>query len=95
MQQIQLQLSDQIYDLAQRRATEAGFANLDEYIVDVVMEDLIAEPENLDHRFSPIVLAHLKSIQADIQTGTKTYTEMEVDEFLREKANKWRESHPG
>ena len=40
MQQIQLQLSDQIYDLAQRRATEAGFANLDEYIVDVVMENL-------------------------------------------------------
>ena len=95
MQQIQLQLTDQIYDLAQRRATEAGFANLDEYIVGVVMEDLTAEPENLDHRFSPSVLAHLKSIQADIQSGTKTYTEMEVDEFLREKANKWRESHPG
>lgn len=94
MQQIQLQLTDQLYDQAQRRATEAGFANLDEYIGDLVMEDLIAETENLDHRFSPKVIAHLNTIRTDIQTGTKTYTEMEVDEYLREKASKWRESHP-
>jgi len=93
MQQIQLQLRDQLYDQAQRRAAEAGFSNLDEYIVDVVMEGLTAETEILDQRFSPKVIAHLNTIRADIQSGTKTFTEMEVEDYLREKVSKWRESH--
>ncbi len=44
------------------------------------MEDLAAETENMDHRFSPKVNADVNSIPADIQAGTKTYTEMEDDE---------------
>ena len=58
-----------------------------------IMEDLTAEAENLDHRFSPKVITHLNTIRAGIQSGTKTFTEMEVEEYLREKANKCRESH--
>ena len=94
MHQIQLQLSDLLYDQAQRRAAQAGFASLDEYIGDLVMEDLTAETENLDHRFSPKLVAHLNTILADIKAGTRTFTEKEVDGYLREKANRWRESHP-
>ena len=94
MHQIQLQLTDQLYDRARQRAAEAGLANLDEYLVDVVTENLTAETENLDHRFTPNVIAHLNQIQVDIRAGAKTYSESEVDVYLQEKARAWRESHP-
>lgn len=92
MPEVPVQLSEQLYALVQRRAVEAGFANLGEYIVDVVSKD-IADEENLDHRFTPAVMAHLNRIQHDIETGAKTYTDEEVDEYLQERAQAWRQSH--
>ena len=94
MHQIQLQLTDLLFDEAQRRSAVAGFANLDEYIVDVIVEDLMAETENLDRCFSPQVIPQLNSIRADIHEGDKTCTQLEVDQYVREKANIWRDSHP-
>lgn len=93
MHQVHIQLPEQLFDQAQRRAVEAGFATLDEYIVDVVSEDLTRETENLDHRFTPTVVAHLNQIQEEIKAGAKTYSEAEMDEHFRERANQWREAH--
>ncbi len=95
MHQIHLQLTDQLYAQAQRRASEAGFASLDEYIVGVVSEDLASEQENLDHRFTPAVVAHLDQLRDEIQAGTTTYSETDVDTYLQEKSQAWRASHPG
>ena len=92
MHEIHLQLSDQLYDQVQRRAMESGFASLDEYIVDVVAEDAAHETEDLDHRFTPKVVAHLNQIQEEIKTGAKTYSEEELAEHLQETARVWRES---
>lgn len=39
----QIHLSDQLYQQAQRRATEAGFPSVDEYIADVVQHDLMSD----------------------------------------------------
>ena len=36
----QVQLPDQLYRVAQRRASEAGFASVEEYIADVVTQDV-------------------------------------------------------
>jgi hypothetical protein len=93
MHEIQIQLTDQLYEQIQRRAAEAGFASMDEYIVDVVAEDVAQETEDLDHRFTPKVTAHLDQIQHDIKSGAKTYSEEELDDYLQERAQVWRESH--
>lgn len=93
MHEIHLQLSDQLYDRVHRRAMEAGFANLDEYIVDVVSEEVSQQTEDLDHRFTPKVMAHLNQIQEEIKAGAKTYSEEGLDDYLQERARQWRESH--
>lgn len=93
MRQVHLQLTDQLHEQAKQLAVEAGFASLDEYILDLVSEDVTPEPENFDHLFTPKVLAHLDQIQNEIKAGAKTYSEAELDEFLQERARAWRESH--
>jgi len=92
MREVHLQLTDLLYAEAQRRAFESGFASLDEYIVDIVSGELGQETENLDHRFTPKVVSHLKQIQEEISAGATTYTESEIDEHFKERARAWRES---
>lgn len=92
MHEIRLQLSDKLFDQVQRRATEAGFDCLNEYIMDVVAEEAVHETEDLDHRFTPKVVAHLNQIRESIKNGAKTYSPEELDEYLQEKARVWRQS---
>ncbi len=93
MFEIHIQLTEQLYHQAKRRAVEAGFASLDEYIAEVVSVDVAQATEDLDHRFTPKVVAHLNQIQEEIKTNAKTYTEEELDDYLQEKTRVWRESH--
>lgn len=72
---------------------EAGFASLDDYIVDVVSEDVAQETDDQDYRFTPKVMTHLNQIQEEIKSGAKTYAEEELDNHLQERARQWRESH--
>jgi hypothetical protein len=90
-----VQLTDQLYKEAQRRALEAGYATVDEYIANMVSNDMHDETENLDHLFTPEVIAHLDKISADIRAGGKTYTMEEVDEYLAEKRHEWLRNHAG
>ena len=48
----QVNLTDQLYQEAQRRATEAGFASVDEYVASILSSDYEVVNEELDH-FSP------------------------------------------
>lgn len=53
-----IQLNDQLYQDAKRRAAEAGFGSVDEYVADILQQDL-EETENLDHFFTPQRLAQI------------------------------------
>ena len=63
-----IQLNDQLYQDAQRRAVEAGFDSVDEYVADVLLHDLEVA-ENLDHLFTPERLAHIDRAAAQIDAG--------------------------
>jgi hypothetical protein len=89
MQQVQLELTDQIYDQAKRRAVEAGFKTVGEYIADVVSDDLAKDSENLDHLFTPRRIAHLDKVAAEVRAGGATYTMEEVSAHLDEKRADW------
>jgi hypothetical protein len=95
----QVQLNDQLYKEAQRRATEAGFSTVDEYVADVVSHDLVEdngdETPDLDHLFTPEVIAQLDQISAEIKAGGKTYTMEEVREHFEKKRKKWLQNHAG
>ena len=88
----QIQLSDQVYEQAKRRATETGFASVDEFITDCVVSGLGEQTDNYDDRFTPEVIADLDRISASIASGAKTFTQNDVDEHFRKKTEAWRNS---
>lgn len=89
----QIQLSDQVFEQAKRRAAQAGFKSVDEFIAKVVLEGEAEETVNYDSRFTPKVLAELDRVSAKAKAGGKTYTQEEVDEHFRQKSKAWREPH--
>jgi 2-keto-3-deoxy-L-rhamnonate aldolase RhmA len=91
----QVQLSDELFKEAQRRASESGFASIDEYVAEILSTDLNADVDNLDHLFTPQVIAQLDEISAQIQAGGKTYTVQEVQEHLERKRQEWPRKNAG
>jgi hypothetical protein len=65
----QVQLTNRVYKQVKRRADEAGFKSVDEYVADVLANDLEDETENLDHLFTPERLAHIDKAAAQIKAG--------------------------
>jgi hypothetical protein len=88
----QVQLDERLYKEAQRRASEAGFASVDEYVADVVSHDLIedsvGETPNLDHLFTPERLAHIDAAAAQIEAGNY-FTAEQVREHFKKKRAAW------
>lgn len=64
----QIQLDDQLFQEAQRRAAEVGFESVDQYVADVLQHDL-EDAENLDHFFTPERLAHIDRAAAQVDAG--------------------------
>jgi len=77
----QIQLDDQLYQEAQRRASAAGFETVNEYVADVLQHDLLEETENLDYLFSPERLAHIDRATAQIDAGQGIPAEQVRDHF--------------
>ena len=92
MHQVQLELTDQLYDQVLRRAAESGFRSIEEYAVGVITDDLADDPENLDHVFTPERLAHIDAVRADIKAGGQTFTPDEVREHFRKRWDSWPEA---
>jgi hypothetical protein len=86
----QVQLPERLYKEAERRAVEAGFANVDEYVAQVVGQDLAAEAEDFDFLFTPERLAQFDPISAEIKAGAKTYSMDEVGEHFEKRGDAWR-----
>jgi hypothetical protein len=91
----QVRLNDKLYKEAQRRAREAGFDSVDEFVADRLENDFSEEQENFDHLFTPEVIAHLDKISERIKAGGKTYTMEEVDEHFEMKRQEWLRNHAG
>jgi hypothetical protein len=84
----QIQLNDQLYQDAQRRAAEAGFGSVDEYVADVLQHDLREEIEDFDHLFTPERLAHIDRAAAQIDAGLGLTSE-QVDVELAKRRDEW------
>ena len=82
-----VQLDSQLYQQAQRRATEAGFKSVDEYVADLLRLDL-EDGEKLDHLFTPERLAHIDRAAAQIDAGLGIPAE-QVREHLAKRRDEW------
>lgn len=84
----QIQLNDQLYQEALRRATEAGFPSVDDYVADVLQHDLHAETESFDHLFTPERIDHIDRAAAEIDAG-QGLTPDQVDAELANRRDEW------
>jgi hypothetical protein len=89
----QIQLSDQLFLIAQRRAAEAGFGSVDEYVADMLQHDLEDQSENFDHLFTPERLAHIDRAAAEIDAGLGLTLE-QVDAELAKRRAEWLSQNP-
>jgi len=83
----QIQLNDQLFEVAQRRAAEAGFESGDEYVAEV-LQGICGETENFDHLFTPERLAHIDQAAAQIDAGHGLTVEQVESELAKSRA-KW------
>jgi hypothetical protein len=88
----QIQIDEKIFEAAQRRAADAGYSSVDEYVADVVAHHLVEdgndETPNLDHLFTPERLAEIDQAAAEVEAGNYV-TADQVREHLRQKREAW------
>jgi NADPH:quinone reductase-like Zn-dependent oxidoreductase len=89
MHQIQLQLTDDLYEEATRRAIDAGFKSVDEFIADVLSGELAQETETFDHFFTPERIAHLDRVAECVRAGGRIYTPEELNANLAARRADW------
>lgn len=88
----QVQLPERIFKEAERRAADAGYSNVDEYVTDVLSQELAAESD-LDHLFTPERIAQLDGISAEIKGGAVTYAMEEIKRHFQKRGEQWRQKH--
>jgi hypothetical protein len=81
----QIQLREQLFRFAQRRAEAAGFESVDAYVADVLQHDL-EDGESLDHLFTPERLAHIDRAASQIDAGQGITAEQVREHFRRKRA---------
>jgi len=89
----QVQLDDQVFKVAQRRATDAGYPSVDAYIADVVVHDTGNDADSLDHFFTPERLVQIEKSEADIKAGN-FFTSEQADEELAKRRAEWLRTNP-
>lgn len=89
----QINLSEELFQDAQRRATAAGFATVDEFVAVVLSDTLHDEVTNLDHFFTPERLAELDQSVADVRAG-KVMTLEQGRAELNKSREEWLNANP-
>ena len=84
-----IHLNDHVYTMAQQLASARGHKSVEDYITEVVEEEMLADTENFDHLFTPEVMAGIAEGVADAEAG-RTYTLKEALEQVAEWKKEWR-----
>ena len=93
----QIQIEDNVFLAAERRAAAVGYSSVDQYVADVLVQDLTeagaAETPNLDHLFTPERLAKIDAAAAEIVAG-RFYTTEQADAELARRRMEWLRNNP-
>jgi Mn-dependent DtxR family transcriptional regulator len=73
-----VRINERSFQAAQRRAADGGYANIEEYIADLIAQDVANEASGYEHVFTAELLARLDQISGKIKAGGKTFTMAEV-----------------
>jgi hypothetical protein len=87
----QVQLNERIYREAERRARDAGFESVDQFVA-TCLETEFSDSDNFDDRFTPEVIAHLDQLSAQMHAG-RSVSAQEVDQHLSDVRATWLKKH--
>jgi len=88
-----VQLNDEIFRVAQRKAADKGYSSVDQYIADILVHGPGEESDNFDHLFTPDRIKQLDQISAEVKAGGKTYTTAEIEQYFENKRKAWLTKH--
>ena len=88
----QINLSDQLYEDVRRRSVQAGFASVEDYIADMLAEDLENETPDLAHFFTPERMALIRDADAGIDAG-EFRTSAQAEAELAKSREEWLSRH--
>ncbi len=80
-----VEISEELYEEAQRRAREAGFDSVDEFISDVLKHDFQSQRENFNHCFTPERLTQIDRAAVQFQAGEFVTAEQVRAHFRRKR----------
>ncbi len=81
-------IDEQILRTAQQAATEGGFADVSEYIADLIARDRTEEEDGVAHFFTAELLARLDQISRDIQADGRRFTFAEMRDLFAGKGKR-------
>ena len=79
----QVQLDDRLYAQAQRRALEAGYRSVDEFVADAVTHELEDDAQDLQRLFTPERIASIKEAAAEVEAGEYLTAEQVREHFKK------------
>jgi hypothetical protein len=88
----QVNLSDQMFEEVRRRAAEAGFASVDEFVADILASDFCLATEDLSNFFTPERLKLIDEAAADVASGN-SFTAEEAKQALAQSRAAWLSRH--
>ena len=87
-----IEIDDNVFEAAQRRASNEGYSSVNQYIADILVHDLVedggGEGRNLDHLFTPARLAEIDHAAADVESGNY-FTAEQVREHFKQRRAAW------
>ena len=77
-----IQIANPLYEQARDRAANAGFASVDEYVVEMLREAMGGE-KNCEYLFTPARIAALDQIVKKMEAGGPTFTQEQIDAHFK------------
>jgi hypothetical protein len=92
MHEVVIQISDDAYANAVKRARQEGFGSTEIFLSDFIANNIAVDHD--DHLFTPDVIAAIDRGAQEVQEG-KGMTREEVNAFLSAERAEWLVNHPG
>ena len=86
-------VSNELYQLIQQSALNAGFANVDDYVAEVLSCGFPNDTENFDHLFTPERMAQIAQSEREMDAG-HFYTMEQADAELAKRKENWLRENP-
>ena len=89
----QVEIPARVFDAARQRAADSGFASVDEFISDLVSQELEDKLDDLVIQFTPERLAQIDQGLDDLRQG-RSYTAQQAEVELQKRRSQWLKDNP-